>query len=170
MEDKWFTKEEYKEYKDRTVSEFVRASHQNARTAGVEAKLDDTVLKFIAYFCVGGKIEGDVENRYETLRSQFRAGYCWHFAHMLKTTFGRGEVCWAAPFGHFVWMDNEEIPYDVEGFYDGEADEFIPEEFLGDALKDFKHVPGEVVVVTKEQMQEIKDRYHATRGLQKIRF
>ena len=26
------------------------------------------------------------------LKAHFEAGYCWHFAHMLKTVFERGEV------------------------------------------------------------------------------
>lgn len=42
--------------------------------------------------------------------------------------FGRGEVCWAAPFGHFIWLDNE-TPYDIEGVYYGESLYFIPESY-----------------------------------------
>ena len=77
----------------------------------------------------------------EDLRMLFRCGYCWHFAHMLKDTFNQGEVCWVAPFGHFVWMcDN--VPYDVEGIYVGDVECFVPESFLGDALNDFKRIPG----------------------------
>ncbi len=75
----------------------------------------------------------------------FTGGYCWHFAHMLKTTFGeKGDVCLAAPFGHMVYKSEEGRYYDAEGEYIGEALYFIPEEFLSnDYIADFRHLPGE---------------------------
>lgn len=100
---------------------------------------------------VGNKqVLGFIDNFYnsfrgnqEHLRSLFRSGYCWHFAHVLKSTFNRGEVCWTAPFGHFVWLDIDNIPYDIEGIYFGDAEYFVPEKYLGDTIKDFQHIPGE---------------------------
>ena len=38
----------------------------------------------------------------EEIRNLFMTGYCYHFAHILKATFERGEVCMCFPFGHFV--------------------------------------------------------------------
>lgn len=83
------------------------------------------VLRFIKNFTTHAAA---TEKEYEIIRQTFRTGYCWHFAHLLKTTFGRGEVCWAAPFGHFIWLDNE-TPYDIEGVYYGESLYFIPESY-----------------------------------------
>lgn len=61
--------------------------------------IDKNVLQFIADFACHTATNGD---EYEILRSTFRNGYCYYFARILKTAFNRGEVCWAAPFGHFV--------------------------------------------------------------------
>lgn len=102
---------------------------------------------------------GDSDEAAEHIRHLFRAGYCYYFAHMLKTGFKRGEVCWAAPFGHFVWVDDDGKPYDIEGLYFGEADEFIPESYLGDMIDDFLHVPGKVHNATEEEIQKCISRY-----------
>lgn len=101
-----------------------------------------TVLQFIVDFTCHAT---QTEEEYEIIRSTFRAGYCWHFAHILKDTFRRGEVCWAAPFGHFVWVDDNKVPYDIEGLYDGEALYFIPESYLGKYVHDFTHIPGYII-------------------------
>ena len=91
----------------------------------------------------------------EVLRLQFAAGYCWYFAHMLQLAFNRGGVFWAAPFGHFVWVDTDGVAYDIQGVYVGEAEAYIPESFLGDCLYDFKHVPGRRANTTGEQIKEV---------------
>lgn len=80
---------------------------------------------------------------------------------MLKDTFGRGEVCWAAPMGHFVWKDVDGSTYDAEGFYEGEAIYFIPESYLDeDALSDFKHIPNNNGTgTTREKIIEIIKKY-----------
>jgi hypothetical protein len=106
------------------------------------------------------------EAEYEVLRSTFRAGYCWHFAHILKDAFGRGEVCWAAPFGHFVWVDEDGVPYDAEGVNQGEQDYHIPESYLGHYLSGFTHVPGERVdKIDKAGILSIIQRYEDDKGL-----
>ena len=114
---------------------------------------DTEVLEFISQFY--NKFTGDEDS----LRMQFRAGYCWHFAHMLKATFDRGEVCWAAPFGHFVWCDTDGTPYDVEGLYCGEASCFVPESYMGNALLDFKHIPGKGFNASISDLESILNRY-----------
>ena len=115
------------------------------------------VLTFIYEF---GYSQGMSEESYEVLRSTFRAGYCYYFAHMLKLAFGRGECCIAAPFGHMVWVDDDDkIPYDVEGVYDGEAVYFIPEFYLGKDIEDFMHVPGKNGCNTAAENMEIIYNY-----------
>lgn len=105
----------------------------------VEPHASANVLRFIEQFL------GSDANRAEVLRNQFRSGYCWHFAHMLRSTFGFGTVALAYPFGHFVWFGSEWIPYDVEGVYQGEADYFVPDHLIKNMLLDFKHIPGKSI-------------------------
>lgn len=95
------------------------------------------------------------------LHDQFRSGYCYHFAYMLRDTFHRGVVCWAAPFGHIVWKDINGKYYDVEGeLTDSEAFYFIPVWYLGEHVRDFLHIntdghPG----ATKQDIINIMKRY-----------
>lgn len=127
----------------------------------VTPEVNKQVLRFIKNF---NTYMVDTEKEYEVIRRIFRTGYCWHFAHLLKTTFGRGEVCWAAPFGHFIWLDNE-IPYDIEGVYYGESLYFIPESYLGDTLRDFLHIPDIAHNTTAEEIMGIIHRYEKDNNL-----
>lgn len=121
------------------------------------------VLQFITDFATHCC---DTEEEYEIIRSTFRAGYCYHFAVMLKAIFKRGVVCWVAPFGHFVWVDNNGVPYDIEGVNYGDQLYNIPEWYLGDMIKDFTHIPGEVIpTVTDDDMVRIIRKYEDDRGL-----
>ena len=79
----------------------------------------------------------------EKIRYHFRAGYCWHFANILRSVFNRGKICWTAPFSHFVWLDDDGIAYDIEGRYEGEAYQLIPAEYLGNIVECFKHITPE---------------------------
>lgn len=108
------------------------------------------------------------EEEYETLRSTFRGGYCYYFAHMLKQAFDRGEVCWAAPFGHMVWTDVNGMAYDVEGAYvDGEEAYLIPESYLGESVRDYMRVPGmEIPDTPPDKIIEIIRKYEADKGLE----
>lgn len=95
----------------------------------------------------------------EILVNLFTTGYCWHFAHLLKTTFrGEGEVCWCAPYAHFVWV-YKDVPYDINGVTLSEADYFIPEHYLCSTLLDFIHRPGEDYDVSQEDISSIIERY-----------
>ena len=97
----------------------------------------------------------------------FRVGYCWHFAHLLKNTFGDGEVCLAAPLYHFVWVyDN--IAYDIYGQYNGLLKLYIPESYLTEGqLFEFKqinipfekHLPVKVTPITKKDYIALIERY-----------
>ena len=102
---------------------------------------DPVVLQFIADVLFHSGEAGE-----EIIRRLFSAGYCYYFAHMLKSAFGRGMVCYAYYEGHFVWLDgsseSKDVAYDISGVsYDWEH--LIPEEKLGDGIKDFKHVKSE---------------------------
>jgi len=118
----------------------------------------DQVITFIDNFVTHmGKFNDECMG---TITSHFRSGYCWHFAHMLKDVFERGEVCWAAPFGHFVWVDEDNIPYDIEGEYFGEAFYFIPESYVVRYLPGFKHLdttPAQIA--TAEDLTSVMKRF-----------
>lgn len=91
---------------------------------------------------------------------QFTNGYCYHFAHMLKQLFHEGEVCWVAPYSHFVYVFDG-VPYDIRGVYDSDYDYFIPEVYLGDLITDFQHIEGRDACATVEQIDNVVDRYLA---------
>lgn len=136
---------------------------QNCRVCQAHPDADRKVLGFITELCTHMAAD---EDAHEVIRSTFRAGYCWHFAHLLKATFGRGEVCWAAPFGHFVWVDENGVPYDVEGLNMGEQDYNIPERYLGGFIKDFTRIPGEACpCASKEQIIGVIRRYEDDNNL-----
>lgn len=106
------------------------------------------IIKFIADFVYFD--DQDVHNR-------FKNGYCYYFAKMIQTAFPGGYIAWAVPFGHLVYMYNQ-IPYDIEGVYPGEATEFIPEEFLGNAINDFTHNSHDFNA-SQAQLDKIIDHY-----------
>lgn len=112
------------------------------------------VLDFINTFLTHNKT--DVAD--EVLKNQFSAGYCYYFAVILKAAFNRGEICWCAPYGHFCWVDEDGIPYDIYGICVSEAEHYIPYYFLGEALNDFLHT-NKTFNATKEDIQQIIDKY-----------
>lgn len=142
---------------------FVRDKKQFVNTQ-VKAGADRAVAGFIANFLLHERPENT-----ECVRALFQSGYCYYFAHMLRTAFNRGTVCWAAPFGHVVWLDDDGTPYDVEGLYFGEATDFVPEDYLGDAVLDFKRVPGQKFNASKKDLAAIVERYRHAASQNKIR-
>ena len=96
----------------------------------------DQILDFITDFLYHQNNDVTAEK----LIIQFRTGYCYHFACILRDTFHRGLVCWAAPFGHIVWKDIDGSIYDIEGEYNGEAFYFIPVWYLGEYIREFMHI------------------------------
>ena len=129
------------------------------------------VLEFIANILYHGVPEIELKDSAESIRSTFRAGYCYYFALMLKDVFNRGCICWAAPFSHIVWMDINSIPYDVEGVYCGEAEYFIPISYLKEELWSFKHVPNieghirEADAIINEYKNDLKNGVITKAGL-----
>lgn len=126
-------------------------------------EVDLAVLTFITELTCSYAV---TEDAYEIMRSTFRAGYCWHFAHLLKDTFGRGEVCWAAPFGHMVWVDENDVPYDAEGANFGEQMYHIPESYLGEHIKNYMHLDEtEDGGASREELIRIIRKYEDDNGL-----
>lgn len=119
---------------------------------------DTTVLQFIADFIYRGRDVQNAINRSENIIDLFSNGYCYYFAHMLQTAFQKGEVCWAAPFGHIIWQYNN-IEYDIEGVYAGEATMFIPELFIGNTIDDFKHIQSVQHNTTEQEIAEMMDTW-----------
>lgn len=125
-------------------------------TEQIKLGADKQVIKFIDKLLYhNGKDYYDVES----IIHLFKEGYCYYFAHMLQTAFHRGTVCWAAPNGHFIWCDTDNTPYDIEGLYFGEAKEFIPEQYLGDMIYDFLHIPGVEHNTTDTEIKACIERY-----------
>ena len=98
---------------------------------------DMKVIQFIG----GIRYHLDVEG-VDVIDSLFSAGYCWHFAQMLKSTFNRGKVVLAHPYSHVVWVDTNNVAYDIHGVYYEEGVTYISFEVLGDIVYDFKHIKG----------------------------
>lgn len=121
-----------------------------------EKEANESVLGFIFDFvwCKTSNI-----NEYELIRSLFMDGYCYYFAVILKTAFNRGEICWCAPYAHFIWLDTNGIPYDIEGVSTAEANYYIPEAYITDGIADFKHVPGVEFGATKEYIDNAIKMY-----------
>lgn len=109
----------------------------------------------------------------EGIYNQFANGYCYYFASMLKTAFNRGEICIAAPLGHIVWVDENNVPYDICGCNESECDYYIPVFMLGDMIKDFKHIPNDEHNTTKDEiaalMTEWSNVVHVYRNSDKLR-
>ena len=141
------------------------------------SKIETDVDEFIEKFLTG------TPEQQEFLRSKFRGGYCYYFAHMLQTAFERGLVCWTAPFGHFVWVDTgikfdkfsprlyqHYKAYDIEGrynFWDNEVRYLIPEQFLGKHIYDFLHssLEQKIKPATKHDLFDIIETYKVAVGI-----
>ena len=128
---------------------------------GMVIMAENEVLSFIEKFYCRGDNDDICK---EVLRRQFRNGYCYYFAIILKTAFKRGEVCWCAPFGHMCWVDVDGTPYDCEGEYTGEALYLIPEHYLGDAIKDFMHI-DETYNVSRDEIIDIINKYRIDKSI-----
>ena len=75
--------------------------------------------------------------------------------------FPGGEICLCFPYGHVVYVYNK-VVYDVEGISTAEYDMLIPIDFIGDAIKDFKHVRSEVFDSTPDDLVRIKEEWLKT--------
>lgn len=115
--------------------------------------------------------QGSVEKA-EVIRKQFRSGYCWHFANMLKDVFHRGELLWTAPLGHIVWFDPiSNRYYDIEGEYEPEKHDvfyMIPVSYLGFGIRFFMHIPNDghrEVTYNRKDLVDIVKKYCDTNNI-----
>lgn len=162
VEHNWFREREITIPPNEVISCMVEEAKQDflINHLKYEPKADKDILEFIADVEQHGGI-GD--SALETIYSLFRAGYCYYFAKMLEDAFPGGTICWAAPFGHIVYL-YKEIPYDISGVYSGEAEEFIPISMLGDALYDFRHIPNKTYNASEENLEEIRRKWKQMKG------
>lgn len=79
----------------------------------------------------------------------FRNGYCYYFAIILQTAFGRGTICYSYDNGHIIWVDDDNASfalrtaYDIEGTYtDYNTNCLIPMDIFEEGIIDFMHTPG----------------------------
>lgn len=125
----------------------------------------DIILDFISRFTY--KIQIRDINTIDDFQNVFGAGYCWHFAHLLKNIFDGGEVCLAVPLYHFVWVyDN--IAYDIYGQCNSMLKLYIPESYLTEGqLFEFKqinipfekHMPVESTPLSKKDYIALVEKY-----------
>lgn len=121
-------------------------------------KANETVLRFIFDFV---NSQTSINNNDATtspadiIYNQFANGYCYYFAQMLQIAFKRGEICWAAPLGHIVWVDDNNVAYDISGCNESECQYYIPIDMLGDMIKDFTHIPGDVYNASEQEIASV---------------
>lgn len=123
---------------------------------------DIKVFEFINRFVDNYQPDIDNNNPYEVIRKQFRAGYCYYFAVILKDAFQRGEICWAAPYSHIVWLDVNNVPYDIEGVHICEAADYIPLAYVNSLypnfIKSYKHLTDKLAkedIMTQDKLYDI---------------
>lgn len=106
-----------------------------------EPQADEEVLRFIANFVFHEN--GKTGKGMESVKNLFSEDYCWHFAHMLKTVFGRGQIYCTVNEHHFVWRDTKTagiMLYDINGIYHTHKI-LVPEEELEEGLQEIKKGP-----------------------------
>lgn len=105
-----------------------------------------------------------MEHLIHRISIHFRGGYCWYFAHMLHLAFHRGTVCWACPCSHFVWMDEDNVCWDIQGRVNvNEYSFFIPESYLPDDIlfifQQTNYKGHDIEKHTVDQFMQIVDNY-----------
>lgn len=114
--------------------------------------MDNKILTFIENFKNSNKYPDIIEY-------YFRRGYCYYFAIILQTAFNRGKVCWCCPLSHIVWVDDDGTPYDIEGINYSECEAYIPIEYIGNVINDFKHVEEVHYNISKKEIYDIYKKY-----------
>lgn len=106
----------------------------DVNTSGYFKNADKEVIRFIANILYDSKDS-------DTIYYFFTSGYCYYFALMLKDAYKRGTICWHRNHGHIVWVDDNNVAYDIDGaFYDYDDGDLLPvETSLGELIEDFKH-------------------------------
>ncbi len=126
-------------------------------TTGKWSDSNKDVITFIANF-----LYADEKNS-EVVYNLFANGYCYYFATMLKAAFNRGTICWHRNHSHIIWLDDDNIAYDIGGvFYDYEDGDLLPvKKSLGAMIVDFKHT-GEKWSCHSKQFHDWVEHYKMT--------
>lgn len=92
------------------------------------------------------------KNGIDIVAKVFSQGYCYYFAIMLKDAFNRGEICMTIDHAHVVWVDDDNVAYDIHGIFNWYPDtcskynfwngELIPVEKIPNYIDSFKHIPN----------------------------
>lgn len=96
---------------------------------------DNEVIDFIDNF-LGGQGE-----RIDVLTYVYTHGYCYYFAHMLKTAFGRGHICFFLNTPHVVCQDEDKRVYDIQGELFGPFGNLLTEESAPYLTQYYKQLP-----------------------------
>lgn len=115
-----------------------------------------TIIKFTYDLLYSQGISG-----VEYIRNMFSCGYCYYYAKMLQDAFPGGEICVCYPYGHIVYI-YDKIPYDIDGISSADAYDFIPIDFLGEAINDFRHIDGIQYNITPRQLEKLGERWRLT--------
>ena len=144
---------EFKQQESKRLIQFKNKwIEQNIKMGG-----DKKVIEFIAAILYHGGNGVTAEDSIETIRCLFEAGYCYHFAKTLEDAFPGGQICYCYNFGHIVYC-YEGVAYDIGGVSDAEHEMYIPISELGDAINDFKHIPGVEYTITEDKVWEIGEK------------
>lgn len=118
---------------------------------------DKQILWFIANFLYHSPIINDSA---KSISCEFTCGYCYYFALILKDAFNRGEICYAHHLGHIVWLDNNDIAYDITGIHkDSSVKYYIPIKYMKEGINDFKRVPGIGFNASIEFVEKVVEDY-----------
>lgn len=110
---------------------------------------NEEVLDFIDNF-LGGRSE-----RMDWLTDVFTHGYCYYFAHMLKTAFSRGQVCFLLNTPHVIWKDQNGCAYDIHGELVGALGPMIDEESAPQFAQFYKQLPKHSNMYKWENVQKL---------------
>ena len=118
--------------------------------------------------------EEDKELIIKHITHKYTNGYCYYLAKILQLAFQRGDVVILAPFGHLVWRDIDGSLYDIYGKMDEytypERECEIPEEYLGDAIRDFLHRKDSTYNITQEEIDKLIKEELERRGETKMKW
>lgn len=68
----------------------------------------------------------------------FTEGFCYYFALMLKGAYPGGHICLIKGHGHIVYLYQGKF-YDINGERTNRREKYIPIEYFGELIGDFKH-------------------------------
>lgn len=116
----------------------------------------EEVFKFISDFTMYLEANGVYSCN---LGHVFVTGYCYHFAHILKAAFRRGEVYICAPNSHVVWRDVDNRYYDFDGEYVNHSVTYVPVTDPVSHWEDFARNGIEHEGATEEDIQYLIAKY-----------